>query len=74
MTKFLVKKGDVYYLTTGRLLEYDPNAAKGKPKEEAGVAEVVKVFNEIRNSPHTWYEAVEINRAEFGPMNTGQTS
>ena len=72
MTKFLVKKNGVYYLTTGRLLEYDRRAAKDKQQED-GVAEVEKVFDEIRNSPHTWYEAVEINRAGFGPMNTGQT-
>lgn len=74
MTKFLVKKNDVYYLTTGKLLEYDPRAAKGKPKEEEGVAEVEKVFDEIRNSPHTWYEAVQVDIANFAPMNTGQKS
>lgn len=79
MAKFLIEKNGVYYLTTGRLLTYDPKATDDNPsdsneikeKKKAGVNEVAAKFKEIRDSPHTWYQAVEINQASFAPMNTG---
>ena len=72
MTTFLINKKGVYYLTTGKLLKYDKTAAKDE-KEKAGCKEVEEVFDSIRNEPHTYYEAVEIQFADFGPMNTGQS-
>lgn len=74
MTKFLIEKNGVYYLTTGRLLTYDPDATHGNPQKKAGVEEVAAKFKEIRDSPHTWYQAVQIDSASFGPMNTGQVN
>ncbi|HET9427450.1 MAG TPA: hypothetical protein VFO69_03735 [Allosphingosinicella sp.] len=81
MTKFLINKGGVYYLTTGRLLTYDSNATDNpadppeiRAKKKAGVKEAKETFDRIRNAPHTFYEAVEIDIAGFGPMNTGQVT
>ena len=71
MTKFLINKNGVYYLTTGRLLTYDPSKAKDE-REKEGCEKVKKKFDEIRNAPCTFYEAVEITAADFGPLNTGQ--
>ena len=71
MPRFIVKKGDVYYLTTGTLLTYDMAAARG-PREREGVEKVKRMFDEIRNSPHTWYESVEVEENSFTPANTGQ--
>lgn len=72
MTTFLINKKGVYYLTTGKLLKYDKNAVKDE-REKEGVREVEEVFDRIRNEPHTYYEAVEVKFADFGPMNTGQS-
>ena len=69
--KFIINKGGVFYLTTGRLLEYDP-AQANDPKQKEGVEEVRKKFEEIENQPHTWYRSVEVSDADFGPANTGQ--
>jgi hypothetical protein len=71
MTRFLINKNGTYYLTTGRLLKYDPAQARGKPKQEEGVREVEKEFKRIRDLPHTFYEAVEVTSDEFSPINTG---
>jgi hypothetical protein len=71
-TRFLVKKGDTYYLTTGRLLEYNRHAAKTDAQRK-GVEQVERDFDRIRNAPHTWYESVEICDSDFSPINTGQT-
>ena len=72
MIRFLINKNGTYYLTTGRLLEYNPADARGKPKQEEGVREVEKEFKRIRDLPHTFYEAVEITSGSFAPINTGQ--
>lgn len=74
MTRFLINKDGVYYLTTGKLLEYDPEAARGNPEKEAGVAHVEREFNRIKDLPHTWYQAVQISDSSFSPVNTRQTS
>jgi len=71
MPKFLINKDGVYYLTTGRLLEYDRGKAK-TPEQRKGVDEVECEFRRIRDEPHTWYESVEVTNDEFGPVNTGQ--
>jgi hypothetical protein len=72
MTRFLINKNGVYYLTTGKLLKYDKNEAKDD-KQKKGFEETEEMFGQIRDQPHTWYQAVEIKSAKFGPMNTGQS-
>lgn len=71
MAKFLINKAGVYYLTTGKLLKYDPAEAKND-KQKKDVEEVKRKFEQIENEPHTWYRCVEVRDAAFGPMNTGQ--
>ena len=71
MTKFIINKAGVYYMTTGKLLKYDRAEAKND-KEKKGVEEVKNKFEEIENQPHTWYRAVELSDSDFGPVNTGQ--
>ena len=69
MTRFLINKKGVYYLTTGTLLEYDPAAAQNTAQKD-GVKEVKREFDRIRNLPHTFYEAVEITDSRFAPIQT----
>jgi hypothetical protein len=71
--QFIINKNGVYYVTTGRLLEYDPAQAK-EPKQKEGVEEVKRKFEEIERQPHTWYRSVELGEADFGPLNTGQST
>jgi hypothetical protein len=71
MPRFIVKKGDVYYLTTGTLLTYDMGAARDE-RQRRGVEEVKDRFKEIYDSPHTHYPAVEVTTTDFSPANTGQ--
>jgi hypothetical protein len=70
MKRFLIQQGDVFYLTTGKLLAYDPNAVKGDQQKQ-GVAHVQREFKRIHDEPHTWYKAVEIRDSSFSPVNTG---
>ena len=72
MTKFLINKNGVYYLTTGKLLKYDKAEAK-TAEHKKGIEEVEQTFERIKNEPHTWYQAVEVKSATFGPMNTNQS-
>ena len=72
MTKFIINKNGVYYLTTGRLLKYDPAEAKNE-QQKKGVEDVKKKFTEIENQPHTWYRSVELGDSDFEAMNTGQS-
>lgn len=72
-TRFLINKGGVYYLTTGKLLAYDKKAAKDK-EQEKGCDEVEKTFERIKNEPHTWYQAVEVKDADFSAVNTGDAA
>jgi len=72
MTKFLINKDGVYYLTTGRLLKYDPAEATSD-QQKKGLDEVKRKFAEIEAQPHTWYRSVEIKSSSFSAMNTGQS-
>ncbi len=69
-TRFLINKGGVYYLTTGKLLIYDPKAAKDE-QQKKGVKHVEDSFERIKNEPHTWYQAVEIKDSNFAAVQTG---
>lgn len=69
MTKFIINKNGVYYLTTGRLLKYDPAQAKNE-QQKKGVEDVKKKFAEIESQPHTWYRSVELSDSNFEAMNT----
>ena len=71
--RFLINQKGVYYLTTGKLLEYNENDVGNDEEKQKGVEEVKTKFKEIRDAPHTFYEAVEITSSKFGPLNTGQS-
>lgn len=71
--RFLINQKGVYYLTTGKLLEYNEKDVGNNEEKKKGVEEVKKTFKEIRDAPHTFYEAVEITDSSFGPLNTGQS-
>jgi hypothetical protein len=72
-TRFLIKVGDVYYLTRGKLLTYDPSAAKDD-RQKKDMEFVRETFKKIHDSPHTWYPAVQITDSSFSPYNTGEVS
>ena len=72
-TRFLINKNGVYYLTTGKLLEYNENDTKGDKEKEKGVKKVKETFDYIKNQPHTWYQSVEVTDRHFSALNTGQT-
>jgi len=72
-TRFLINKNGVYYLTTGKLLEYKEADAKGDPEKEKGVKKVKETFDHIKNQPHTWYQSVEVTDQHFSALNTGQS-
>lgn len=69
--RFMIQVDDVYYLSTGPFLTYDPKEVKGDPKKDKGVKEVQKKFKEIKDSPNTWYVAVRIKDSSFEAVNTG---
>lgn len=79
MKRFLIEQNGVYYLTQGKLLEYDeksiddPDPDRRRRKRE-GVEEVKAEFRRIHDSPGTWYKCVEVKNSSFGPMNTGPSS
>jgi hypothetical protein len=70
MKRFLIQQGDVYYLTDGKLLRYDPKEAKTKDQKD-GVEHVQREFKRIHDEPNTWYKAVEIKDSVFTAINTG---
>ncbi len=70
---FLIKVGDVYYLTKGKLLTYDPSAAKDE-QQKKDVKFVEEEFKKIHDSPHTWYPAVKVTDESFSPFNTGEVN
>jgi hypothetical protein len=72
-TRFLINKGGVFYLTTGKLLTYDSGAAKDE-QQKKGVKYVEEAFERIKNQPHTWYQAVEISDANFSAVQTGEAA
>ena len=67
--RFLIEQNGVYYLTTGKLLEYDAAEAKGEDQKK-GVKKVKDEFKRIHDQPHTWYKAVEITDSQFSAINT----
>ena len=73
MTRFLINKHGVYYLTTGKLLTYDPDGAR-TTDEKKDVERVAKEFQRICDLPHTWHKAVEISDQQFVAINTGQAN
>jgi len=71
MTRFLIEKNGVYYLTDGRLLKYDHEEAQ-TDQHRQGVAKVKAEFQRLHDMPHTWYKAVEVKDAAFAAINTAQ--
>jgi hypothetical protein len=71
MTRFLIEQNGVYYLTSGKLLRYDPDEAQ-TDQHKQGVAKVKAEFQRLHDLPHTWYKAVEVKDASFAAINTAQ--
>lgn len=71
-TQFIVRKGDAYYLTTGKLLIYDPKDAKTE-QQKKDVDKVAKEFQRIHDLPHTWYKAVQLDVDGFEAVNTSSS-
>lgn len=69
--KFVIKVGDMYYMTTGKLLTYDMANAQ-TPAQKKGVEEMAKLYKEEHDKPHTYYEAVRFDDVSFSGVNTGQ--
>ena len=75
--RFVIKVGDTYYLTTGKLLTYNMKEAekekdpKWKKKMKEGVQEMIDEYDKEYNSPHTWYPAVDFTDVTFSGVNTG---
>lgn len=63
--RFIIEVDGVYYMTIDPLLVYDKADTKGSKHKADGIEEVRKKFEEIKNSPHTWYYAVEVKDADF---------
>lgn len=72
---FVIKVGDTYYMTDGKLLTYNMEAAKkakkDKEKKIKGVEDIEKKYWEEHGKPHTFYEAVSFDDAHFSGINTG---
>ena len=75
--RFVIKVGDTYYLTTGKLLRYNMAEAKAEPepkwkkKMEEGVAEIQDEYQKEYDSPNTWYPAVDFTNVAFSGVQTG---
>ena len=75
--RFVIKVGDTYYLTTGKLLRYNMAEAEAEPdpkwkkKMIEGVEEMKKDYQEEYDSPHTWYPAVDFTNVAFSGVQTG---
>lgn len=69
--RFLINKGGVYYLTTGKLLAYNPKKAQDD-EQKKGVKFIEETFERIRNEPHTWYQAVQLRESDQAPVQTGE--
>lgn len=76
-TRFVIKVGDTYYMTNGKLLVYDPKEAQKQPDQawkaamEKGVQDMAKKFQEVHDSPNTWYPAVDFSEVAYSGVNTG---
>lgn len=71
--RYVIKVGDTYFLTTGRLLEYNMQAAinSNDMKKVQGVLDMANQFQLERDKPHTYYEAVDFTDVDFSGINTG---
>lgn len=64
--QFIINVDGVYYLTTGRLLEFDAAKAKGNSQQEAGVSEIKGKFD--ATSADARYSAVEVKDADYSAI------
>ena len=75
--RFVIKVGDTYYLTTGKLLRYNMAEADAEPdpkwkkKMKQGVKEMEEEYQAEYDSPHTWYPAVDFTDVAFSGVQTG---
>lgn len=65
--RFIIQVGETYYMTSGPLLVYDADSAKGNKHQSDGVEEVRKKFDSVDASAR--YSAVEVNDADFAAAN-----
>ena len=65
---FLIKKGDVYYVTLA-LWEYDPNRTFGDPAKQQGVLDIADIFN--NDLEDTGVLVREFTGAVAAPMGDG---
>lgn len=72
--RFVVKVGDTYYMTKGKMLTYNMEEAKksGDQKKIDGVKEMEKDYQEEHDKPHTFYHAVDFSDVQFKGINTGE--
>lgn len=71
--RYVIKVGDTYYLTTGRLLEYNMQAAINSRNMDKvqGVHDMAHQFQVEHDKPHTYYHAVDFTEVDFKGINTG---
>ncbi|MCM8556730.1 hypothetical protein [Sphingomicrobium sediminis] len=73
-SRFVIKVGETYYLTTGKMLIYnmDEAIAADDMKKVKGVEDMRKAYQEEHDKPHTYYHAVDFSEVEFKGINTDQ--
>jgi hypothetical protein len=69
--QFIINVDGVYYLTTGRVLEFDADKAKGNQQKVDGVEEVRKKFEATSASAR--YSAVEVKDADFAGIMSSES-
>ena len=75
--RFVIKVGDTYYMTSGKLLRYNMKEAQAEPdpqwkkKMVDGVKEMEQEFQDEYDRPNTWYPAVDFTDVAFSGVQTG---
>ena len=71
--RYVIKVGETYYLTTGKLLEYNMHDAINSKKMEKvqGVQDMATMYQAEHDKPHTYYHAVDFTDVDFKGINTG---
>ncbi|NNC48159.1 MAG: hypothetical protein HKO13_06985 [Sphingomonas sp.] len=75
--RFVIKVGDTYYLTDGKLLRYNMKEADAEPNEnwrkkmKEGVEDMKVEYQKEYDSVNTWYPAVDFTNVAFSGVQTG---
>ena len=70
--RFIIEVDGVYYMTDGPLLVYDDKDAKDREHVKSGIKLVKDHFKKIKESPDTWYYAVEVKEADFAAAHSSK--